>query len=46
MAKKKRTASTGMPKAGPVKVTKIDGSVTIVPPYKGGTTKNIGIYKK
>ena len=46
MAKKKRKPSTGMPKAGPVKVTKADGTVEVLPPYKGGTTKNIGVYKK
>ena len=45
MAKKKKV-TTGMPKAGPVKVTKIDGTVEIRPAYKGGTTKNIGVYKK
>lgn len=37
----KRKASTSMPKAGPVKITKIDGSVEIKPAYKGGSTNNI-----
>ena len=35
-------ATTGMPKAGPVKIIKVDGTVEIEAPYRGGSTKNIG----
>ncbi len=41
-----KKVTQGMPKAGPVKVTRADGSVEVLPSYKGGSTKNIGIYKK
>lgn len=43
---KRRRKTTGMPKAGPVKVTKADGTVEIAQPYRGGSTNNIGLYKK
>lgn len=43
---KRKKKTTGMPRAGAVKVTKADGTVEIIPPYKGGSTKNIGLYKK
>lgn len=42
---KKRYVSTGMPKAGPVKVIAPDGTFEIIPPFKGGSTDNIGIFK-
>ena len=38
-------ATTGMPKAGPVKIIKIDGTVEIEAPYRGGSTKNIDCRK-
>jgi hypothetical protein len=46
LQERKKKAPQGMPKAGPVKVTKADGSVEVLPSYRGGSTKNIGIYKK
>lgn len=37
----KRKASTSMPKAGPVTITKLDGSIEVKPAHKGGSTNNI-----
>ncbi len=36
--KRKKKPTTGMPKAGPVKITKLDGSVEVVPAHRGGST--------
>jgi hypothetical protein len=46
MSKPKKKQSRGMPKAGPVTITKSDGSTEVLPSYRGGSTNNIGVYKK